>query len=111
MCKERHNVYWIYADTKHRQLMESGRFLDIPSNCPQCVSSPRSGFYVPKSITWERRLQPAEVKKNLEIHERETSIDFNQAEQYAKSEAKKKQDSENQAQRGEELLQWAKKKV
>lgn len=107
-CQKLERAYYYFADKPHQDLMRSGQFMNIRSNCPACVSS--SVFATPKTRRWLRKLNPRDVANDLKTLAKGIQIDFNYALTEAKEQERMDQEVENDERRMKEIIQWAKKK-
>ena len=74
-CKQLLRAYYVYADSKHQRLMESGSFINLKSNCPACVTN--KFFQSPQTVEWFRQLPLGEVAKEFAVMDKSgINIDF-----------------------------------
>ena len=107
-CQKAERAYYYFADSKHRRQMLDGVFMEIRANCPVCVTS--RIFSSPSTMKFYRKLLASEVEADLKTLQFGMQIDFDQAEQQAKTEQRMDTMIDNDQKRVQEYIDWKAKK-
>lgn len=107
-CKKSERAYYVFADKRRQDMMKNGTFMGVTANCPPCVTS--KVFQVSGTMEWKRRLPQEEVIKDLETLQYGINIDFDKADEEARTQKTKNDIADNFSNRSQELMEWSAKR-